>query len=74
LDERKLQVALREHVHALAVDIGPRTPSTPGSLARAANYIHSVLADSGLSTPPAKQGCLFHLERLQRSTPQGGAG
>jgi acetylornithine deacetylase/succinyl-diaminopimelate desuccinylase-like protein len=49
LDERKLQVALREHVHALAVDIGPRTPSTPGSLARAANYIHSVLEDSGLS-------------------------
>ena len=49
LDDRELQVALREHVHALAVDIGPRTPSIPGSLVGAANYIHAVLEDAGLS-------------------------
>jgi acetylornithine deacetylase/succinyl-diaminopimelate desuccinylase-like protein len=41
--------ALREHVNALAVDIGPRTPSDPGSLVPAANYIHSVFEDAGLS-------------------------
>ena len=44
-----LRKALREHVNALAVDIGPRTPSSPGSLVRAANYIHSVFEDAGLS-------------------------
>ena len=44
-----LRDALREHVNALAVDIGPRTPSNPGSLVRAANYIHSVFEDAGLS-------------------------
>ena len=41
--------ALREHVNALAVDIGPRTPSIPDSLVRAANYIHSVFEDAGLT-------------------------
>jgi Peptidase family M28 len=46
---KSLEDALREHVHALAVDIGPRTPSSPNSLVRAANYIHSVFEDSGLS-------------------------
>ena len=35
--------------NALAVDIGPRTPSKPDSLVRAANYIHSVFEDAGLS-------------------------
>ena len=35
-----LRDALHEHVNALAVDIGPRTPSIPDSLVRAANYIH----------------------------------
>jgi Zn-dependent M28 family amino/carboxypeptidase len=40
---------LREHVHALAVDIGSRTPFNPGSLARAANYIRSMLERAGLS-------------------------
>jgi len=44
-----LRDALREHVNALAVDIGPRTPSSPDSLVRAANYIHSVFEDAGLS-------------------------
>ena len=52
LADRELQVlknALREHVNALAVDIGPRTPSMPDSLVRTANYIHSVFEDAGLS-------------------------
>ena len=43
-----LRAALREHVKALAVDIGPRTPSTPDSLVRAANYI-TLFEDAGLS-------------------------
>ena len=43
-----LQNALRQHVHALAVEIGPRTPSRPDSLKRAADYIHSVLDRAGL--------------------------
>jgi hypothetical protein len=52
LADRELEIlgdALREHVNALAVDIGPRTPSIPDSLVRAANYIHSVFEDVGLS-------------------------
>jgi len=44
-----LQNSLRGHVHALAVDIGSRTPFDPSSLPRAANYIRSVLARAGLS-------------------------
>ena len=44
-----LRDALREHVKALAADIGPRTPSNPDSLVRAANYITSVFEDAGLS-------------------------
>ena len=44
-----LRNALREHVNALAVDIGPRTPSNPDSLVGTANYIHSVFEDAGLS-------------------------
>ena len=50
--DRELEIlrdALREHVNALAVDIGARTPSSPDTLVRAANYIHSVLEDAGLS-------------------------
>jgi Peptidase family M28 len=43
-----VQSALREHVKALAVEIGPRTPLRPGSLVRAAEYIRSVLERSGL--------------------------
>jgi Peptidase family M28 len=52
LADRELEIlrdALREHVNALAVDIGPRTPFDRGSLVRAANYIHSVFEDAGLS-------------------------
>ena len=48
--DRELEIlreALREHVNALAVDIGPRTPSDTNSLARAANYVHSVFEDAG---------------------------
>jgi len=41
--------ALRRHVKALAVDIGPRTPFTGDSLERAATYIQSALVDSGQS-------------------------
>jgi hypothetical protein len=52
LADRELDIlrdALREHVNALAVDIGPRTPLCPNSLVRAANYIHSVFDEAGLS-------------------------
>lgn len=52
LTDRELGIlrdALREHVSALTVDIGPRTPTTPDSLVRAANYIHSVFEDAGLT-------------------------
>jgi Zn-dependent M28 family amino/carboxypeptidase len=44
-----LRDSLREHVNALVVDIGPRTPLHRDSLVRAANYIHSVFAEAGLS-------------------------
>ena len=43
-----LRDALREHVKALAVDIGPRTPLNGHSLVRAASYIHSVFDQAGL--------------------------
>jgi Zn-dependent M28 family amino/carboxypeptidase len=45
----RVRDALREHVNALAVDIGPRTPLNGDSLVRAANYIHSVFEEAGLS-------------------------
>jgi Zn-dependent M28 family amino/carboxypeptidase len=41
--------ALRRHVEALAVDIGPRTPFTGDSLERAAAYIQSALVEAGHS-------------------------
>jgi peptidase M28-like protein len=44
-----LREALREHVSALAIDIGPRTPVNGNSLVIAANYIHSVFENAGLS-------------------------
>ena len=50
--DRELEIlrdALREHVNALAVDIGPRTPLNGDSLVRAANYIRSVFEEAGLS-------------------------
>ena len=49
LELQVLENDLREHVNALAVDIGPRTPSSPNSLVRAGNYIHSVFEDAGFS-------------------------
>jgi hypothetical protein len=52
LADRELDIlrdTLREHVGALTVDIGPRTPSTSNSLLRAANYIHSVFENAGLT-------------------------
>jgi hypothetical protein len=44
-----LRDALREHVNALAVDIGSRTPLNRDSFVRAANYIHSVFEEASLS-------------------------
>jgi len=52
LADRELEIlrdTLREHVNALAVDIGPRTPLNRDSLVRAANYIHGVFEEAGLS-------------------------
>ena len=49
--DRELEIlrdALREHVNALAVDIGPRTPLNGDSLIRAASYIRSVFEGAGL--------------------------
>jgi len=40
--------ALRKHVKALTLDIGPRTPFAGDSLARAAVYIRSAFEDGGL--------------------------
>ena len=48
-DPELIRNALRQHVNALAVDIGPRTPLNGDSLVRAAEYIHSVFEDAGLS-------------------------
>jgi hypothetical protein len=50
VDDSELEIvrdALRAHVEALAVDIGPRTPFTANSLERAATYIQSVFVDAG---------------------------
>ena len=40
--------ALRKHVKALTLDIGPRTPFLGDSLARAAAYIQSIFEDARL--------------------------
>jgi hypothetical protein len=58
-----LRDALREHVDALAVDIGPRTPLDRDTLVGAANYIHSVFEEAGLSV---RHGGLYLL-RCRRS-------
>jgi len=44
-----LRDALRDHVSALAIDIGPRTTVDGNSLVLAADYIHSVFEEAGLS-------------------------
>lgn len=43
-----LKQALRRHVEALTVDIGPRAPGIGDSLARSARYIRSAFEDAGL--------------------------
>jgi len=51
LADRELETlrnALREHVNALAVDIGPRTPLDPNSLVRVADYIFQFIARQGI--------------------------
>lgn len=47
--ETRLVEALRRHVEALAVEIGPRTPLDGDSLDRAAAYIRSSFEEMGLS-------------------------
>jgi hypothetical protein len=56
----RLQNSLREHVNALTVDIGPRTPLDSNSLVRAANYIHSVFEGAGLSV--REQAYQYHAQ------------
>ncbi len=46
---KDLEDALRKHVEALAVDIGPRTPFDGDSLDRAAAYIRTTFEEAGLS-------------------------
>jgi hypothetical protein len=63
--DRELEVlrnSLREHVSALAVDIGPRTPLDGASLTRAAKYIRSVFEDAGLSI--REEGYQYHRQRV----------
>ena len=74
-DLETIRDSLREHVNALAVDIGPRTPLNDNSLVRAANYIHSVFEDAGLSvTEQAYQIlCPVGDERYWNAS-QGGGG
>jgi hypothetical protein len=55
-----LRTSLREHVNALAVDIGPRTPLNTNGLVRAANYIHSAFEDAGLSV--REQAYQYHAQ------------
>jgi Zn-dependent M28 family amino/carboxypeptidase len=65
LADHKLKIIqdnLRKHVKALAVDIGPRTPSNPDSLVRAANYIRSVFEEEGL--PVREQAYQYYDQRV----------
>ena len=57
-----LRDSLREHVSALTVDIGPRTPLNSSSLSRAAKYIRSMFEDAGLSVK--EQGYQYHSQRV----------
>jgi Peptidase family M28 len=57
-----LRDALREHVDALAVDIGPRTPLNGDSLVRAAKYIRSVFEEAGL--PVRQQDYQYYDQRV----------
>ena len=63
--DRELEIlrdALREHVNALAVDIGPRTPLNGDSLIRAASYIRSVFEATGLLV--TEQDYQYHGQRV----------
>ena len=51
-----------EHVKALTVDIGPRTPFVGDSLARAAAYIQSAFENAGLSV--REQPYQYHGQRV----------
>jgi Zn-dependent M28 family amino/carboxypeptidase len=53
---------LLEHVKALTVDIGPRTPFVGDSLARAAAYIQSAFENAGLSV--REQPYQYHGQRV----------
>ena len=57
-----LRDALRNHVNALAVDIGPRTTLNRDTLLRAANYIHSVFDQAGLTV--REQDYQYHDQRV----------
>ncbi len=57
---KNIRDALRAHVEALAVDIGPRTPVTGNSLERAVTYIQSVLVDAGYSVTEQPYQYLDH--------------
>ena len=57
-----LRDALRNHVNALAVDIGPRTTLNRDTLLRAANYIHSVFDQAGLTV--SEQDYQHHDQRV----------
>ena len=54
--------ALRGHVKALAVDIGPRTAFIGDSLSRAAAYVRSTLEDAGLCV--TEQAYQYHSQRV----------
>ena len=63
--DRELEIlrdALREHVNALAVDIGPRTPLNGDSLIRAASYIRSVFEATALLV--TEQDYQYHGQRV----------
>jgi hypothetical protein len=69
-----LRDSLREHVNALAVDIGPRTPLNSDSLVRTSNYIHSVFEEAGLSV--REQHYQYYDQRMTNvfATPPTAAG
>jgi Peptidase family M28 len=69
-----LREALREHVNALAVDIGPRTSLNSDSLVRTSNYIHSIFEEAGLSV--REQHYQYYDQRMTNvlATPPSAAG
>jgi hypothetical protein len=63
--DRELKIlrdSLRQHVKALAVDIGPRTSSNGDSLVRAAKYIRSVFEEASL--PVTEQDYQYYDKRV----------